>query len=234
MNTRSPFRLSAAAALLISMFVTLGPATAAAPGAISSGFGPRVTGGTNASESNWGGYIATGQTFTSITGSWVEPRVDCSKSALYAPWVGLDGYNDQTVEQTGVQTECVGGKAEVSAWYEMYPASPVYYSNPASIGDRFTASVQYLGNNSYQLSLTDHTKGWTQSVTKSIPAQNASAEAIIEAPGGFPGIPHGVTFVNVTVDGQPLGTYNPVPSIAYGGWTPGPIRGGSFRITQQG
>jgi hypothetical protein len=221
-------------ALVVSALVTLAPVTAAAPAVSGSGFGPRVVGGVNASESNWGGYIATGQTFTSISGSWVEPHVTCSGSELYAPWVGLDGYNDQTVEQTGVQTECVNGTPEVSAWYEMFPAGPKYFTNPASIGDHFTASVQSLGNEMYTLTISDTTAGWSETVTKSIPAMNASAEAIIEAPGGFPAIPHGVTFTHVTANGQPLSAYSPVKSIAYGGWVPGPLHGGAFRITQKG
>ena len=165
-----------------------------------------------------------------IAEHWVEPSVTCNQSALYAPWLGIDGFGDQTVEQTGVQTQCSGGMAKVSGWYEMYPAAPHYYGSPASIGDHFTASVKYVGDGTYKLTLTDNTKGWSHTVTQSLSAQNASAEAIIEAPGGFPGIPGGVTFTGVKVDGQLLSTFNPAPLATTGGWTPGPLSGGTFTI----
>lgn len=199
---------------------------AAAPVAAGQGFGPH----TNAFGGNWSGYAASGATFTSITGSWTEPTANCKADHdLYAPWLGIDGYNDETVEQTGVQTSCSTGKPVDSGWYEMYPANPVYYSNPVSTGDTITASVVSNGGSSYTLTLEDVTKGWTKTVTKSLNAENASAEAIIEAPGGFPGLPNGVTFTNVTVNGHLLNTFSPT-KLTSAGFKPGALSGGTFTI----
>jgi peptidase A4-like protein len=224
-------RLPAVGALLASATLVSASLMMAAPVTAGQGFGPHLTfGGPLSNAGNWAGYAASGQTFTTIVGHWVEPQVTCNGSALYAPWVGIDGFNDQTVEQTGVQTECSGGSPQVSGWYEMYPAAPVYFSNPASIGDHFTAKVQHTGGTTYKLTLTDNTKGWSHTVTKNLSAQNASAEAIIEAPGGFPGIPGGVTFTGVKVDGQSLASFSPTKLTATGGWTPGPLSGGTFTI----
>ncbi|HEY2443024.1 MAG TPA: G1 family glutamic endopeptidase [Streptosporangiaceae bacterium] len=218
-------RLAAAGALLAATLMAAAPATATA--AAAQGFGPlHVTkfGG------NWGGYADTGASFTSVSGSWTEPSVTCTANhELYAPWVGIDGFNTQTVEQTGVQTSCATGKPVVSGWYEMFPAAPVYYSNPASIGDKFTASVVFNGGNSYTLTLTDVTKGWTQHVTKSLSASNASAEAIIEAPGGFPSIPNGVKFTNVMANGKLLNAFTH-HKLTSAGFVPGPLNGGTFTI----
>ncbi|MGO9344487.1 MAG: G1 family glutamic endopeptidase [Acidimicrobiales bacterium] len=163
--------------------------------------------------SNWAGYIAPGSSgqFTTVTASWVEPAVTCHHSDLYAPWVGIDGYANMTVEQTGVQTECSGRSASYSAWYEMYPASPVYYSNPVSVNDAFTATVSSSGD-TYTLKIEDVTKGWTETTTKSqSSAEGASAEAVIEAPGGYPGITS-VNFTGVKFDGAALDTYSLVKS----------------------
>jgi hypothetical protein len=209
---------------------------AAAPVAASvagPGFAPHAWGAPQSDGGNWGGYAATGSTFKTITGEWKEPTARCAASHdLYAPWLGIDGYGDTTVEQTGVQTSCSTGKPVVSGWYEMYPAPPVYYSNAASIGDTFKATVTFEGGTKYKLTLQDVTKGWSHTVTKSLKATNASAEAIVEAPGGFPTLPDGVTFSNITVNGKLLNTFHPA-KLTSAGFTPGPLKGGTFTITHK-
>jgi hypothetical protein len=165
-------------------------------------------------KSNWAGYIAPGSTgqFTTAKASWVEPTVRCLKdSDLYAPWVGIDGDGDGTVEQTGVQTACSTGSPKYSAWYEMYPKAPVYYSNPVSANDSFTATVTSTGS-SFTLTMKDNTKGWTETTTKKLSsADHLSAEAVIEAPGGYPAIT-AVNFTGVKFDGAALDTYTLVKS----------------------
>jgi peptidase A4-like protein len=221
--------LPAVAGLAGAMMVA-GPAVAGSAAAAPS-FGPHAWGGPHTNAGNWGGYAATGSGFKKITGTWKEPVAKCKASHdLYAPWLGLDGYGDQTVEQTGVQTACNSGHPVDSGWYEMYPAAPVYYSNPVSTGDTIRATVVFAGGNSYSLTLQDVTKGWSHTVHKNLSAKNASAEAIIEAPGGFPGLPNGVTFSNVTVNGKKLSAFHPAKLVATGGWTPGPLNGGTFTI----
>ena len=231
MKLSSSLRLPAMGALLAATLMGATPALAAVP---ASGFATHDFLGTpHTNGGNWAGYAATGATFTSVSGSWTEPTATCTNdSELYAPWVGIDGYNDSTVEQTGVQTSCSTGSPVDSAWYEMYPAAPVYFSNPVSTGDEITASVTYQGSRSYKLTISDTTKGWTQTVTKTLSADNASAEAIIEAPGGFPTLPNGVTFTNVTANGATLGSYNPA-KLTSAGFRPGAISGGTFTITHK-
>lgn len=163
--------------------------------------------------SNWAGYIAPGTVgkFTTATASWVEPSVTClNHSDLYAPWVGIDGYGDGTVEQTGVQTACSTGSPKYSAWYEMYPAAPVYYSDPVSANDAFTAKVSASGTK-FTLTIKDTTKGWTETTHATLSATLASAEAVIEAPGGYPAITR-VNFTGVKFDGVALGSYTLVKS----------------------
>ena len=162
--------------------------------------------------SNWGGYAASGTAgeFTTAAADWTIPTVTClAKHDLYAPWVGIDGYNDSTVEQTGVQTSCKTGSPVESAWYEMYPALPVYFSNSVSAGDAIAASVTYAGG-TFTLKISDTTQGWTQTVQKALAgAQRGSAEAVIEAPGGYPQI-SSVKFTHVLLNGADLSTFSPV------------------------
>jgi hypothetical protein len=157
--------------------------------------------------SNWGGYVAHGETFTKATASWTIADVDCvTQHDLYAPWVGIDGDGTQTVEQTGVATDCYGGVPHHQAWYEMYPQPPVYYPDPVSTGDKFKATVVASGN-TFTLTITDKTKGWTEQVTKVMAASKATAEAVIEAPGGYPDITS-VNFTKVKFNGKKLGTFD--------------------------
>jgi hypothetical protein len=117
------------------------------------------------------------------------------------------------VEQTGVATDCSSGRPVHQAWYEMYPANPVYLSlssYPVSAGDHITASVTYAGSNKYTLKLNDTTRGWTYSTSKSLSAQRTSAEVIIESPtGAYPNFGT-LNFTSATVNGGSLGSYGPV------------------------
>lgn len=185
------------------------PATAAAAPGLS--FRPLHY---NINGYNWGGYAATGSGFTSVSAAWTEANATCnSTNDLYAPWVGIDGYGSSTVEQTGVATDCSSGSPVHQAWYEMYPANPVYLSRssyPVSAGDHITASVTNSGGSTYTLKLTDSTRGWTYTTNKSLSAQRASAEVIIESPtGAYPNFGT-LNFTSATVNGSSLGSFGPV------------------------
>jgi hypothetical protein len=226
-------RVAALTAVALST-VAAGSAVAQGP----AGFGPQTTYGHNFSGGNWGGYASFGS-WTTATASWTEPSVTCNSSDnLVAPWVGIDGDGSSTVEQTGVATDCSSGRAVYQGWYEMYPAAPVYYSNAVSAGDKFTGTVTRTGN-SYKLDLTDTTKGWTKTTTKSLSAKHSSAEAIIESPtDSYPTTPGGYKFTGVKFDGKTLASTNPsaldADDAGSGTWTPGPIGsdGASFTLTR--
>lgn len=167
------------------------------------------------SSTNWAGYAAHGSTYTSVSASWVQPSVNCSAGDGYSSfWVGLDGYNSNSVEQTGTEADCSGGSASYSSWYEMYPAYPVNYSNPVRPGDHFTATVSYLGSNQYRLVLSDSTAGWSRTTTKTQSGlARSSAEVIAEAPsdsfGPLPLADFGkVNFTGSKVNGSNLGNFN--------------------------
>ena len=138
---------------------------------------------------NWSGYVLTGGTgaFSSVSSSWTEPAASCGSGTQYAAfWVGLDGYNSNSVEQTGTDSDCSGGSPDYYGWYEMYPADPVYFTNPVAPGDSLSASVAVSGT-SYTLTLTDSTQGWTQTENESGSYADSSAEVITEAPSSAQG-----------------------------------------------
>jgi hypothetical protein len=165
---------------------------------------------------NWSGYAAASGTYTSVSASWTEPTGTCSGSAKYSSfWVGLDGYNSSTVEQTGSEVDCSGSTPEYYSWYEMYPAYPVNFSNTVRPGDHFTGSVTHTSGSSYTLKLSDTTQGWSHTVTKSLSgAANSSAEVIAEAPSSSSGVlplAHfsPVTFTSAAVNGSAIGNFSP-------------------------
>jgi hypothetical protein len=196
-------------------------------------FAPRVA---SLSISNWAGYIAEGALggFTSASADGVVPSVSClSDQDVYAPWVGIDGNGDTTVEQTGVETTCASGSPVSKAWYEMYPARPVFLKNPVSTGDALSASVTYsTSTKKFNITITDVTRAWTKSVTKARnSALRLSAEVVIEAPGSindYPTIP-AVNFTDVLFNGQDLSSFDPVTSESANPvvYAPGPITNGT-------
>jgi hypothetical protein len=173
------------------------------------------------SSSNWAGYADTGSShgFTNVAADWVQPAGQCSSGDQYSAfWVGLDGYTSSTVEQTGSEVDCVGQTAEYYAWYEIYPAAEVTFSNTVKAGDRFSASVRYLGSNKFRLTITDATQHWKRSATRRLAgAARSSAEVIAEAPcctnsgGILPLTSFGtVSFSGAMVNSADLCTLHPV------------------------
>ncbi len=172
---------------LISAFAVAGAiAAAAAPSASAA-----TTEGPTASSANWSGYVAGAGSagdakFSSVSGSWTEPNVDCSAGQGYSAfWVGIGGAGQQSqaLEQTGTEADCsAGGSASHFAWYELVPAAPVRMDLKVSPGDHITGKVAVNGTN-ITVTLSDSTTG--QSATKNLTMQNpdtSSAEWIAEAP----------------------------------------------------
>ena len=173
---------------------------------------------------NWSGYAVTGASgaFHSISASWVEPTGTCTsrRSAQYSSfWVGLDGFNSNSVEQTGTDVDCNGRTPVYYGWYEMYPAFPVNYTNTVRPGDHFSASVTFSGTETYTLVLTDSTQGWTHStVQNETGLARSSAEVITEAPSSSSGVLPLADFGTVnystsSANGTSLGTQSPTQII---------------------
>jgi hypothetical protein len=156
---------------------------------------------TNVQSSNWAGYATTGDTFQTLSSSWIQPTVTCgatnsggllglfgTQAAYSAFWVGLDGYTSSSVEQVGTDSDCTSsGAPSYYAWYEMYPAGSVDISTtqyPVSPGNAMTAMVMSnAGGTSFMLSLKNVSRGWTFSTTLAGSGlARSSAEFVAEAP----------------------------------------------------
>ncbi|MFL6137436.1 MAG: G1 family glutamic endopeptidase [Frankiaceae bacterium] len=221
-------------------------ATAVSHGPVASHHvGTRVDHHWNSTSSNWAGYAvgAAGTRYTSVSASWVQPAVSCTSTNTWSSfWVGLDGYNSGSVEQTGTEADCSGGRAVYSSWYEMYPKFPVNYSNTVAPGDHFTASVTTNGSGSFTLKLSDTTRGWSHTTTATYnSAALSSAEVIAEAPSSSSGVlPLSnfgtVSFSGSTANGTLFGSLAGRDAITMASGsttkaTPSSISGGSFSVT---
>jgi hypothetical protein len=155
----------------------------------------------------WAGYVAESATecdFTGVTGRWTQPKITCPETNEGTEevdfWVGLDGDSDlkssNTVEQTGVEAQCVwntgGGQYAISyrAWYEMYPNDAVYFNGlHPEPGSTVEATVAYNDKDrtdSYDLTLAVTTGGKEQSEETNQPCdagricRNITAEWVAE------------------------------------------------------
>jgi hypothetical protein len=166
--------------------------------------------------SNWSGYSAINGRYTSVSANWTQPTASCTSATTYSSfWVGLDGDGSSTVEQTGTSADCSGGAAKYYAWYEMYPKFPVNLSLTIRPGNAISASVTTDGAGHFTLTIKNNSTGQSFTTTQHLNrARLASAEAIAEAPSSSGGVLPltnfgTVSFSSVTVDGQPIGAFNP-------------------------
>jgi hypothetical protein len=167
---------------------------------------------TDVQSQNWSGYADDQDTYNSVAASWTQPAVDCSAGGgvgggvlggllganglgnLLGPgssaasfWVGLDGYNSNSVEQLGADSDCNGTTPTYYAWWEMYPnpSQVLSSSYPVKPGDQMTAWVASNGSGTdFYLALKDSTAGWSFATnqTASPGFGRTSGEIVAEAP----------------------------------------------------
>lgn len=111
---------------------------------------------------NWSGYADVASdsgTFSAVSGNWSVPRVSCTREdSLEAQWVGIDGWNDGTVEQDGTLDWCFEGQAYYYTWWEMYPGNDIItVGTTVRPGDQVSASVSESSGN-YTLTVNDYSR----------------------------------------------------------------------------
>ncbi len=190
--------LSVALSMVLAVSLGLASTQADAPNytkaSIKQGIRHRLYNGTS---TNWAGYaVETNLTspqsnaVSDAYGQWVVPTVTCSQrnTSYSASWVGIDGYSDQTVEQTGTEHDCNRGRPQYYAWFEFYPQYMYEVNLPVNPGNHMSADVKYA-NNEFTLTLTNMTMNRVFTTSSSVPgAQRESAEWITEAPSSFFGV----------------------------------------------
>jgi hypothetical protein len=140
---------------------------------------------------NWAGLAETGATYTGVSASWTVPTVQASVSQEVASsWIGIDGYSNSDLIQTGTEEDTVEGTTSYYAWWEILPApeTPIFV---VGAGDQMSAAVfqDPTPPNTWTIDITDHTRSesFSQDFAYSGPAD--SAEWIQEMTGTNPQYP---------------------------------------------
>jgi Peptidase A4 family len=177
----------------------------------------------------WSGFATTAAApYTSASGTFQVPRVSYSGSGHSyedsALWVGIGGDGDSTLIQLGTeQLVTSSGAASYYVWYELYPAATVYLGHTVNPGDIITASLQCTAAcspgsvQSWQLTMTDETAGWSWAQSVQYQSSMASAEWITEAPWDSSGELPLDDFVQATFDPVSANGANPNLTLAANG-----------------
>jgi hypothetical protein len=161
--------------------------------------GPRPAAGTATTVSastqqtlNWSGEVATGTSFTSVSGAWTVPAVTASLSNRdSATWVGIGGGSTSATGliQTGTDQHTSTGITNYSAWYEVLPAPSITIVDPTTglpatvaPGDAIQAEVRRQTTGLWLIQIEDVTQGWIAHGTFSYAGTTLTAEWVEEAP----------------------------------------------------
>lgn len=229
---------------------TSAPAASSSPAA--SGSSAPATAAVSYTSSNWSGYLATGSSYTSVSGSWTvpSPTGNGTNTSHDAAWVGIGGVTSDDLIQAGtLNSVSANGQVTVYAFYEILPApARLITSMTVSPGDTVSASVTEIGTNLWQIIVTDQTTGQTFTKNLSYTSTHSSAEWIEEDPSDSSGnlLPFarfgniaftggtttasGGSFTIAGIGAQPITMLSGGAPVA----TPSAVAGGSFTVTRSG
>jgi len=135
------------------------------------------------SASNWSGYAKSGS-YSSATAQWVVPSVSATRQASYSSaWVGIDGFTNSSLIQTGTESDYYNGAAHYNAWWEILPAAETPISSIAvHPGDTMSATITKGSGSSWTITIKDVTNGGSFTTTQNYTGPGTSVEWIEEAP----------------------------------------------------
>jgi hypothetical protein len=149
----------------------------------------------------WSGYAVTGQKFTAVRGTFIQPSMTaCSGSSAGSPvppvannvfiWSGLDGFGSSSIEQVGTEAACLippAGEPAIGyfAWYETFPDDLTPIPMAIHPGDVISTEVKGVSPQRFAMTLEDKTTAakWSEVVYQHTHAPQLSAEWIDEAQG---------------------------------------------------
>lgn len=187
-----PYIASKISALLLALaaFVATGsagalqppPAHAAAPTSTAP-FSP-LKDGQGGSALNWAGYVAEGDAFTAVAGSWQVPDVaDPLGESADATWVGIGGTRSQDLLQAGTEAlPTYGGAIAYRAWYEALPGESRNIPIDIAPGDRVRVKIAQRSADAWTISFENLTTARSYETSVTYASSYSSAEWIEEMP----------------------------------------------------
>lgn len=133
---------------------------------------------------NWAGYIATGHTYTSVSGGWIVPRVaTSSENVADATWVGIGGAVSNDLIQAGTETiPDDNGNLVYRAWYELLPDDSTPVPLAVAPGDVVSVAVTQQSPGEWLISFANATTGQRYEKTVRYDSSGSSADWIEETP----------------------------------------------------
>ena len=156
---------------------------------------------TSDTTTNWAGYVSTGGTYTSVSGSWKVPNVTASDDPLAADatWIGIGGDSSDDLIQIGTQNMVESGQVTTGTFYERLPeTSETVPGVNVNAGDTVTASVKEVASGEWTINIADLTNGESYTNTVAYNSSESSAEWIEEAPSADTGVMPLDSFGSVT------------------------------------
>jgi hypothetical protein len=142
--------------------------------------------------SQWSGYMAASDVtnrspvVSSVSASWVVPEVNPSENFMFSGmWVGIGGYGEETLIQTGTEQEYFNGKPVYYAWYELLPDYLVQIPRiRVQPGDKITAYISLVNGteSTWSITLSDVTRDEHFEKNVVYNSSRLSAEWIVERP----------------------------------------------------
>ena len=141
---------------------------------------------------------STKVTYTSVGSTWTVPGVSATGSASYsAAWLGIDGFNNEALIQTGTEQDYYSRSAHYSAWWTTSAngflkqtitsgcssVSSGSVCGSVSPGDQVSASITGSIGGTWTITLSDATKWSFTEGSIAYSGPGASAEWVLEAPG---------------------------------------------------
>ncbi len=143
-------------------------------------------------DTNWAGYVVASDlqnpqpTVTSISASWTVPKVVTSfQDEFSAVWIGIGGFFDNSLIQTGTEQDSIQGQSEYSAWLELLPQTSLTIDTiTVSPGDQISASILLVDStiDEWTIDIKDLTTNQEYTNSFVYPSSQMSAEWIVERP----------------------------------------------------
>ncbi|MFJ3957131.1 G1 family glutamic endopeptidase [Arthrobacter sp. NPDC090010] len=131
---------------------------------------------------NWSGYAQSAGGYSSASATWTVPTVTTSSTNKYATtWVGIDGWSNSNLIQTGTEEDTVGGKAVYYAWWEILPAVQTRINLAVSPGNSITGTVAKVSGNTWSITLKNNTTGQSFTTNQNYTGPASDVEYIHEA-----------------------------------------------------
>lgn len=148
----------------------------------------------------WSGYaIDPGSDVFAVGGTWVVPTFSSSGLSAAGIWVGIDGFQNSTVEQLGIGWNPVNG---YYSWIEFFGDesasgqqgpfyAPYMIGVPVRPGDKISAYIAFVSSNGLTstffmsfYNVTENVLWQAEESTTYVLPQLATGEWIVESPGG--------------------------------------------------